>query len=820
MTGGHKGKYVKGKYVFKRIFFQRDEGDRGVHQSEEQFSRNSVYRHGAPRIRHTEQTTALSSRDRNIEWDNKSVGETARTKTALEKAKEYAFRNVPDRRWGEILPEHLLMGILDYPAATNRGRACEFFYENRVDERALRAKLQEAIDRNYQLLTDMEEENVSLTRHAFTLRALPPELEPYGIDLTARAYEGALDPVIGRRKEIDKVMQILSRRTKNNPVLVGEAGVGKSAVAEGLAQAICRGDVPESLYGKTVFSLDMAGLLAGARYRGDFEERLKEIMDAVRRNGIILFIDEIHNIVGAGSSTDSTMDAANILKPMLARGELQTIGATTLDEYRKYIEKDPALERRFTPVEVAEPSEEDCIKILTGLRDKYEAHHGVAISDGAIESAVKLSSRYIADRYLPDKAIDLIDEAASRVRLAAFSGPQGVRELEEQTDRLRMEMRRAEQKGNERQAKELDERIKEITDRTDVLLETWMRECNKLSPAIDADDIASIVSDRTGVPLSRLSEEEGARLLKLEERLHARIVGQEEAVSAVAKAIRRARAGLKENDKPIGSFIFVGPTGVGKTDLAKALAEALFGDEKMMIRLDMSEFMEKQSVSKIIGAPPGYVGYDDLQGGQLTERVRRRPYSVVLFDEIEKAHPDVFNLLLQLLDDGRLTDSRGRVVSFKNTVIILTSNAGASIASEEQPLGFAASAKSANETMEANIQEALKKQFRPEFLNRLDDIIVFRRLTKEEAGIICDKLIDGLSKRLQDKKIQLQITAAARSNLVQEGYSEVYGARPLKRVIRKRIEDPLAEELLSGRIREGQSVRIDCISGKFLFTSK
>ena len=752
---------------------------------------------------------------RHIEYENTTVGETPRTKSVMEKAVRYAGENTPDERYRTVLPEHVLMGILD----TQGGCARNYFHDYKINERQLWEALRHSVEADCRLLASASaKKDKDCGGETYEFEPLPPELRAYGIDLTARARSGALDPVIGRRKEIEKVMQILSRRSKNNPVLVGEAGVGKSAVAEGLAQAISAGDVPESLLGKTVFSLDMAGLIAGARYRGDFEERLKEIMDAVHRHGkIILFIDEIHNIVGAGSSGESNMDAANILKPMLARGELQTVGATTLDEYRKYIEKDPALERRFTPVEVPEPSEPDCIAILKGLRDKYEAHHGVKITDSAIDSAVKLSSRYIADRYLPDKAIDLIDEAASRAKLTAYTGPKGINEMNENQNRLYAEQKRAEQRGDYETVKTLQERIVQGEIRIDAIVETWREKSSRLAPEIDAEDIASIVSDRTGVPLSRISEEESLKLLKLEDRLHARIVGQDEAVRAIAKAIRRARAGLKEGNKPIGSFIFVGPTGVGKTDLAKALAEALFGDETMMIRLDMSEFMEKHAVSKIIGAPPGYVGYDDTQGGQLTERIRKKPYSVVLFDEIEKAHPDVFNLLLQLLDDGRLTDSKGRTVSFKNTVIIMTSNAGASEEGAEMPLGFATSEKSGEERMEERIAEALKRRFRPEFLNRLDEIIVFRHLTMDEAGLICDKLIEGLSKRLRDRRIQLKITAAARSALVQEGYSRLYGARPLKRVIRKRIEDPLAEEILSGRIREGMTIYIDFISGNYVF---
>ena len=768
------------------------------------------------------QKTAFSDyffQKRNL--NNASVGPTPRTKRILALAQTIALENTPDKRYYNITADHVLMAVL----RVHEGYAWEFFREHGVDVEGMRVALEHAFKEDYRIIEEVYRgENEKKNRTAYTgdIRPLPSQLEKYGVDLTARAAEGKLDPVIGRRKEIEKVMQILSRRTKNNPVLVGEAGVGKSAVVEGLAQAIVKGDVPELLQRKIVFSLDLAGLLAGARYRGDFEERLKEVMDAVKRSGdVILFIDEIHTIVGAGGSSDSNMDAANILKPMLARGEMQTIGATTLDEYRKYIEKDPALERRFTPVVVEEPDKDDCIKIIQGLRDKYEAHHGVIITDRAIESAVVLSDRYIADRYLPDKAIDLIDEAASRARLSAYTGPQGAQELNDKIDRLYIEEQRAVSAGDKAKAEKTRKKIEDATRQADMLAETWRKHYNSLTPGIDAEDVAAIVSDRTGVPLSRISEEESQKLLKLEERLHARIVGQNEAVVAVSKAIRRARAGLKEANRPIGSFIFVGSTGVGKTDLTKALAEALFGDEKMMIRLDMSEFMEKHSVSRIIGAPPGYVGYDDVQGGQLTEQVRRKPYSVVLFDEIEKAHPDVFNLLLQILDDGRLSDSKGRVVSFRNTVIVMTSNVGASKVCEVQPMGFSGTEEKKDyETMREEITEALKTQFRPEFLNRLDDIIVFHKLSKEDAGIICGKLIDGLSARLADRGMKLVIGATAREKLAEEGYSETYGARPLKRVIRKRIEDRLSEEILAGRIESGETVYIDYVNGNFVFRSE
>ena len=655
-----------------------------------------------------------------------------------------------------------------------------------------------------------------------TESSLSPELAAYGEDLTEKARLGKLDPVIGRHEEIEKVVQILSRRTKNNPVLIGEPGVGKSAVVEGLAEAIAQGEVPEILRGKTVYSLSVTALVAGARYRGDFEERLKKIVDTVTRDKkIILFIDEIHMIVGAGSTADSNMDASNILKPMLARGELQTIGATTFDEYRKFIEKDPALERRFTPVTVDQPTVEDAITILNGLRDKYEAHHDVVITEEAIEAAVKLSDRYITDRYLPDKAIDLIDEAASRERLRSYNGPKELHELEEQLDRTRMEGEKAVKWKDYARAAELTDKAEKLTRELNEKKQAWLERRNSTHLSIGRDEVAEIVSSWTGVPVVRLTEEESKRLMHLEDDLHKRIVGQDEAVSAVARAIRRARAGLNAPDKPIGSFIFVGPTGVGKTDLCKALAESLFGDERLMVRLDMSEFMEKYSVSKLIGAPPGYVGYEDSEGA-LTERIRRKPYSVVLFDEIEKAHPDIFNVLLQILDDGRLTDNKGRVVSFKNTVIILTSNVGAHEV-KELSLGFGADASGGNgeyERMKENIDAALKKQFRPEFLNRLDDIIIFHKLTKEDASRICEKILSSVQARLKERGITVKVSSRARSRLVEEGYSEEFGARPLKRIVRKLVEDRLSEEILAGTIEQGSTVIIDEEDGKLTFENE
>jgi len=653
------------------------------------------------------------------------------------------------------------------------------------------------------------------------------QLPDCGIDMTERARRGKMDPVIGRKKEIEKVVQVLARRLKNNPVLVGEPGVGKSAIVEGLSQLIVSGDVPEQLLNKKVFSVDLPGMLAGTRYRGDFEEKLKNLIDVVMKDGdVILFIDEIHGIVGAGGSSDNNMDAANILKPLLARGDLQVIGATTIEEYRKYIEKDGALERRFTPVQVDEPSQEDAITILKGLRPKYEEHHGISITDEAIEAAVVLSTRYITDRFLPDKAIDLIDEAAAKVRIAVDGGSVELQEAQREVEVYARERRAHEARKEYALANEALKNEQRAQ-------EKWIALKQAQSPidlpngrkGIGREHVAAIVSARMRIPLLKITQEEGEKLMRLESDLHARIIGQNEAVTAVAKAIRRARAGLKDPSRPIGSFIFVGPTGVGKTDLCKALAEALFGSEEQMIRLDMSEYMEKQSISKLIGAPPGYVGYEDMQTGQLTDKVRTNPYCVILFDEVEKAHPDVFNLLLQILDDGRLTDSKGRTVSFKNAVIILTSNIGAAVSESERTgvYGFGSENRSGEatgekqyESMKENITKALKEHFRPEFLNRLDDIIVFHRLTEQDCTLIGGKMVTSLSKRLLEQRgIKLTVSEKALMALVQEGYDPQYGARPLKRVIQRRIEDRLSEEILLGKIQNGQNVNIDYYGGEY-----
>lgn len=642
------------------------------------------------------------------------------------------------------------------------------------------------------------------------------ELGKFGVNLNKLAREGKLDPVIGRKKEIDRVIQILSRRTKNNPVLIGEPGVGKSAVVEGLAQAIVKGAVPELLSDKIVFSLDIAGMIAGARYRGDFEERLKKAIDFVKSNGnIILFIDEIHNIVGAGSTGEGNMDAANILKPMLSRGELQTIGATTIDEYRKYIEKDAALERRFQPVIVEAPSTDETVEILKGLRDKYESHHGVSIPDDAVVAAVTLSDRYITDRFLPDKAIDLIDEAASRVRLDSYNSPFEAKSKEAELSRLNAEKNEAKRRDDLERAIKLNKEIERVnSELEEIRAEAGKHTGNREKLKVTPEDIAKIVSNWTGVPVAKLTQTEAQKLLDLEAVLHERVIGQDQAVKAVSNAIRRGRAGLKDPNRPVGSFIFVGPTGVGKTELSKALAETVFGDENALIRIDMSEYMEKHSVAKLVGAPPGYVGFDEA--GQLTEKVRRKPYSVVLFDEIEKAHPDVFNLMLQILDDGRLTDSKGRTVSFKNAIIIMTSNVGASEIQRTKALGFSGSPDRYDDMCD-RYMEALKEKFRPEFLNRIDDIIVFRNLTKEETAKIAGLLLGSLRKRLAVMGVKLYVTDLAMDLIIEKGYDEQYGARPLKRVIQRNIEDRLSEEILKGNLVENSSITVDEIDGEFSF---
>ena len=649
-----------------------------------------------------------------------------------------------------------------------------------------------------------------------------PTLDQFGRDLTAIARQGKIDPVIGRQKEIERVIQILCRRTKNNPCLIGEPGVGKTAIAEGLALKIASGEVPEILKDKRIVALDLTGMVAGTKYRGDFEERIKSAIDEVSKAGnIILFIDEVHTLIGAGAA-EGAVDAANILKPALARGEMQVIGATTIEEYRKNIEKDSALERRFQSVLVGEPSREEAVEILKGIRDKYEAHHKVKITDEAIEAAVKMSSRYIGDRFLPDKAIDLIDEAASKVRLRAYTPPEDIRELEEKIKRINEEKASAVNSQNFEQAAALRDEEKEVKAHLENAKEGWKKQNSETNGVVTPDEIAAIVSEWTHIPVVQLTEEESQRLLHMEEELHRRIVGQDQAVSAVAKAIRRGRVGLKDPNRPTGSFIFLGPTGVGKTELCKTLAATLFGDESAMIRLDMSEFMEKHTVSKLVGSPPGYVGYDE--GGQLTEKVRRKPYSVVLFDEIEKAHPDVFNMLLQILDDGVLTDSQGRRVDFRNCIIIMTSNVGAKLITNAGNAALGFKGEEGNGTMsQSDIKDAvmgeLKKCFRPEFLNRVDDIIVFEQLNKDDIKEIARRMLKTLKNRVHDMGIELSFDDSAIEKIADEGFDPVYGARPLRRAIQSEIEDKLSEEMLDGRITSGNKYVCKHTDDGFVFDS-
>lgn len=634
-----------------------------------------------------------------------------------------------------------------------------------------------------------------------------PTLDSLARDLTAIAREGKIDPVIGRNKEIERVIQVLSRRTKNNPVLIGEPGVGKTAIAEGLAQRIVDNEIPEILRDKRVMTLDMGTVVAGTKYRGEFEDRLKKIMDEIRQAGnIILFIDELHTLIGAGGA-EGAIDASNILKPALARGELQCIGATTLDEYRKHIEKDAALERRFQPITVDQPSPEEAIQILEGLRDRYEAHHRVKITDEAIRQAVKLSDRYITDRFLPDKAIDLIDEAASKVRLRSYTVPPNLKELEQKLEEVRKEKDAAVQSQEFEKAAALRDDEQKLREQLEESRKQWKEDQGRDDSEVTEEDIAEVVASWTGIPVKKIAEEESERLLKMEDILHERVIGQDEAVKAVSRAIRRARAGLKDPKRPIGSFIFLGPTGVGKTELSRALAEALFGDEDAMIRIDMSEYMERHSTSRLVGAPPGYVGYDE--GGQLTERVRRKPYSVILLDEVEKAHPEVFNILLQVLEDGRLTDGKGRTVDFRNTVLIMTSNVGANTIKKNSTLGFAVNKDDGYDDMKSKVMEELRNSFRPEFLNRIDEVIVFHSLNEAHIREIVSLMSEDVRKRLAEQDIHFVLTEEAKDWLSKTGFDPTYGARPLRRAIQKHIEDRLSEELLKGNFEKGDTVEID-----------
>lgn len=697
--------------------------------------------------------------------------------------------------------EHILMALLQ----ESDSYAVRFLNSCGIDERALFEEIVASIGRG----TPTAEN----TRRGKNSKSKTPTLDEFGKDLTVLAKEGKIDPVIGREEEIQRVIQILSRRTKNNPCLIGEPGVGKTAIAEGLALKIVRDEVPELLSGKKIVALDLTSMVAGTKYRGDFEERIKKAMDEVRNaKDVILFIDEVHTIMGAGAAEGAT-DAANILKPSLARGEIQVIGATTIDEYRKNIEKDAALERRFQPVTVGEPTEEETIEILKGLRDKYEAHHKVKITDDAIVNAVKMSSRYIADRFLPDKAIDLIDEAASRVRLKAYTVPDNLKEMEKELKSLEEEKASAVRRQEFEQAAAIRDKENKLQTLLDEEKEKWKNLSSHQVKEISSEDIANVVSQWTGINVNSITKEESERLINLEKVLHERIVGQDKAVSGVARAIRRGRAGLKNPKRPIGSFIFLGPTGVGKTELCKTLADTMFGDEEAIIKLDMSEYMEKHTVSKLIGSPPGYVGFDE--GGQLTEKIRRKPYSVVLFDEIEKAHPDVFNMLLQILEDGVLTDSQGRKVSFKNAVIIMTSNVGAAKITEPQKfLGFGEKGDD-NANIEQLVMADLKKTFKPEFLNRVDEIIVFSQLEKSDIEEIAKRMLSSLKKQVSQLGTEVTFTDKAISAVADAGFDKVYGARPLRRAIQTQIEDKLSELILENKL--GETCTVDFKDGKFTF---
>ena len=732
--------------------------------------------------------------------ENESLGFTPRCKRIIENA------FIEARRLGSefIGTEHLLIGIMREGDSV----AVRVMMDLNIDPRKLYNEIVKVINEDG---VDSNSTRSQADKNSGSFNSTPT-LNQFGSDLTKQAREGKLDPVIGRKNEIDRVIQILSRRTKNNPCLIGEPGVGKTAVVEGLAEKIVSEDVPEMLKNKRVVSVDISGMVAGAKYRGDFEERIKKCLNEVKKAGdVILFIDEIHTIVGAGSA-EGAVDAANILKPLLARGEVQVVGATTLNEYRKYIEKDSALERRFSPVTVGEPTEEETIKILEGLRDKYEAHHNVKITEEAIKAAVDLSIRYINDRFLPDKAIDLMDEAASRVKMRTYTMPDSLKEIEEKIASLDKEKEDAIRLQDFEKAATLRDKENEQKEKLEKEKKKWQNKNSKNVLSLTEEDIAEVIASWTGIPVNKITQDENEKLKHLEETLHKRVIGQNEAVEAVSKAIRRGRVGLKDPNRPIGSFLFLGPTGVGKTELSKALAESLFGNEEAMIRIDMSEFMEPHSVAKLIGSPPGYVGYDD--GGQLTEKIRRKPYSVILFDEIEKAHPDVMNMLLQILDDGRLTDAQGRTVNFKNTVIIMTSNVGARMITDKNVLGFSkeenakASEEKEYESIKKDVMAELKKQFRPEFINRIDDIIVFHKLTENDISKIIEIMLKQVQNRLKEQDYIVEIDDSVKQLVAKKGIDTNYGARPLKRAIQSNVEDKIAEAILDGKIIPKKKAKI------------
>lgn len=761
-------------------------------------------------------TVELVGREEPIE---ETLGFTPRTKRVIENA----FIEARKLGYNYIGTEHILIGLL----REGDSIATRILLELNINIPKFYGEIIRVINEGENLSSNNENNSNSKKTGSYNQT---PTLNQFGEDLTEKAREGKLDPIIGRKEEIERVIQILSRRTKNNPCLIGEPGVGKTAVVEGLAEKIVTGDVPEILKDKRVVTVDISSMVAGAKYRGDFEERIKKALEEVKKVGdIILFIDEIHTIVGAGSA-EGAIDAANILKPLLARGEIQLVGATTLNEYRKFIEKDSALERRFSPVTVNEPSEKDTILILKGIRDKYEAHHNVKITDEAIEAAVKMSVRYINDRFLPDKAIDLIDEAASKARLKTYTEPDSLKELEEEISNVSKDKEEAVRTQKFEKAASLRDKEKELKAKYKKEQKKWKNKNNKAITDITEENIAEVIASWTGIPAKKITENENEKLKNLEKNLHQRVIGQNEAVEAVAKAIRRGRVGLKDPKRPIGSFLFLGPTGVGKTELSKALAECLFGDENAIIRIDMSEYMEAHSVSKLIGSPPGYVGFDE--GGQLTEKIRRKPYSVVLFDEIEKAHPDVMNMLLQILEDGRLTDSQGRTVNFKNTVIIMTSNIGARLITDKKSLGFTANpltkeenkedekAKKEYEDTKKEVMEALKRELRPEFINRIDEIIVFHKLNDTEIDKIIDIMLEEVVNRLKEQKIKIELDPKVKKLIASKGIDKNFGARPLRRTIQNVLEDVLAEEILDGKLDNEKVNKISADNEKIIVKNK